>query len=111
MELQSSDRMDMIRVDGCPLCDIFNNKELKSKLYYPESKDGIESSEFVVVDCVSCNIPMVVYGEHLTSVTSEAWGRILYQCRKIFGNTITLKPQQRTIRDHIHWHIYNIKRR
>lgn len=103
--------MNYIRVENCPLCDILTKQEIHTKLYYPENLSDIPNSEFVVLQCPTNDLPMVVYGEHLTSVTSEAWGRILYQCRKLFGNNITLKAHQKTIRDHIHWYIYNIKRR
>lgn len=102
--------LDYIRVSGCPLCSIFDNEEIITKLYYPETIDGLDKIEFVIVDCKSCNIPMVVYCEHVTSITSEAWGRILYQARKLFGKTIVLKEHKHTIKDHIHWHVHNMNK-
>ena len=70
--------MDQIRVKGCPLCEIFLTKNTKTKLYWPETIEEISDAEFIIVDCLTCNIPMVVYGEHVTTITREAWGRILY---------------------------------
>ena len=98
--------MKKLRITNCPLCSIFDNKEIITKLHYPESVDNLEDEEFVIVDCKSCKVPMVVYGEHVMSVTREAWGRVLYRCRKVFGKNVKLKAHMRTCRDHIHWHIY-----
>lgn len=95
-----------IRIKGCPLCRIFTKKEILTKLHYPENIEDIPKSEFVIVDCKSCNKPMVVIGEHVTSITSECWGRILYRSKKIFGSNINLRTKTRTIRDHWHAHIY-----
>jgi len=98
--------MNQIRVNGCPLCDIFLTKKVITKLYWPESIDEIPDSEFIIVDCKTCKVPMVVYGEHITTITREAWGRVLYRSRKLFGGGITLRTKARTIRDHWHSHIY-----
>ena len=87
----------------------FSNLEITTKLYWPESIDEIPNAEFVVVDCLSCNTPMVVYTEHTMSVSKESWGRILYRCRKLFGNGMELKIKTRTIRDHWHAHITKLK--
>lgn len=99
-----------IRVTNCPLCNIFITKETKTKLYWPESIEEIPESEFIIVDCLTCKIPMVIYSEHITTITKEAWGRILYRCRKIFGGGITLKCKPRKIFDHHHCHIVNINK-
>ena len=101
---------DYIRISNCSLCNIFTKKDIDTKLYYPENTNNLDKEEFVIVDCLSCKTPMIVYSEHVTSITSEAWGRILYRTRKIFGNTIKLKEHNRKIRDHIHFHVHNIKR-
>jgi len=97
-------------VDGCPLCDIFKESKVNTKLYWPESEDKIASSEFVIIECKTCKIPMVVYNEHVTSITREAFGRILYRTRMIFGRGITLRLKRRTIRDHYHAHVENISK-
>lgn len=90
-------------VSDCPLCRIFTNKELLTKVYYLDSK-----GDFIILDCLSCKIPMVVIREHLTSVDKELWGRILYASRKLFGSSIILRLKTRTIHDHWHAHITHI---
>lgn len=101
---------DPIRVKNCPLCRIFTHKEVVTKLYWPNTIEEVPDSEFVIVDCKSCNIPMVVLGEHVTSLNKECWGRILYRTKNIFGKNIILRTKTRTIRDHWHAHIQNINK-
>jgi ribosomal protein S27E len=98
-----------LRVISCELCRIFTNKEVKTKLYWPENIDDLPKSEFAIVDCTTCHIPMVVYGDHVDTVSREAWGRILYRSKKIFGGGITLRTKPRRIFDHFHAHIVNIE--
>jgi len=100
----------IIRVKGCPLCDIFLTKNTKTKLYWPEDPNDIPNSEFIIVDCLSCKIPMVVYKEHVTTIPKEAWGRILYRSKRMFGGGITLRCKPRRIFDHHHCHIINVKK-
>jgi len=99
---------DTFLVDGCPLCEIFSKGRIITKLYWPEDPRDIPTSEFVIVDCSNCKIPMVVYNEHVTSISRESWGRILYRSKMIFGRGITLRLKRRTIRDHWHAHIEGI---
>lgn len=91
-----------LRVTSCPLCKIFINKQIKTKLYWPQTIDEIPNTEFVVLDSDKNGIPMIVYGEHITELTNEAWGRILYRCRILFGGTMRLRTRMYTYRDH--WH-------
>ena len=102
--------MDQIRVKGCPLCEIFTKKDVKTKLYWPETIDEIPDSEFVIVDCSEKKVPLIIYGEHITTITREAWGRILYRSRKIFGGGITLRTKMLTCRDHWHAYINNVNK-
>ena len=44
---------------------------------------SIQKAEFVIVDCKTCGVPMVVLGEHLTNINRECWGRILYRSKKV----------------------------
>jgi len=96
-------------VKSCPLCSIFLNpkENIKTKLYWPESIDEVSESEFVILDCDSCNVPLIVVNEHITEVTSECWGRILYRCRILFGKTVRLRTRMLKIRDHAHFHKAN----
>ena len=100
---------DKLRVISCPLCRIFTDKEVTSRLYWPETLDNIENEEFVIIYNKDTKTPQIIYGEHVTTLTREGWGRVLYRCRKIFGGNVTLKVAKITCRDHIHYNIYNIK--
>ena len=100
---------DKILVSSCDFCKIFLNKEVTTRLYWPETVEDIPKEEFVIVDCKDCKTPILVISEHLTDITREQWGRILYRCRKIFGSGVTLKKHNLKIRDHLSYHIYNIK--
>jgi len=99
-------QFDHILIRGCPLCDIFlePEKHIHTKLYHP-SKDQIPFNDFIIIDCETCKIPMVVVRDHVMEISNELWGRILYRCRKLFGNNIRLRTTQRKIHDHIHFHV------
>jgi len=92
-------------VAGCPLCDIFLDKKVRTKLYWPNSENDILDSEFIIIDCETCKIPMLVFKDHTPNISKETWGRILYRCRNVFGNNITLRTKARRIFDHFHCHI------
>lgn len=102
--------MERYLVDNCPLCEIFTKKNIKTKIYWPLDIEDVPKSEFVILECTNCKVPMVVLGEHVTSVSKECWGRILYRCRKLFGGGISLRTYQRTIKDHIHYHVSHISK-
>jgi len=99
-------------VKGCPLCDIFLHPDTSiiTKLHYPESIDLISSSDFVVVDCKTCRIPMVVVRDHVTQVSKEIWGKMLYRCKLLFGRNARLRCKPRKIFDHHHCHIVKVTR-
>ena len=94
-------------VSSCPLCGIFLNPEenVKTKLYWPKSIEEIPESEFVILDCKTCKVPLVVYRNHVTEIAKDAWGRVLHRCRELFGNSMRLRTHMRTYRDHIHFHL------
>lgn len=103
-------RGDSVRVDNCPLCKIFDKLDIKTKLYYPEIDKIQEEDDFVVVDCLTCKVPMVVVSDHVTEIGREQWGRILYRCKKLFGDDIKLRTRARTITDHAHFHVTGTKK-
>jgi len=95
-------------VKGCPLCEIFLNpkENIKTKLYWPESIDEITSeTEVVILNCLTCRIPMVVYRDHIDNITREAWGRVLWRTRKVLGKDVSLRCKPRRIFDHYHCHL------
>lgn len=97
-----------IHVKGCPLCSIFEELNINTKLYYPKFSQVKELDDFVILECASCHTPMVVVTDHTTSIGKEQWGRILYQCRRLFGHGVRLRLRRRTITDHWHAHVEKI---
>ena len=95
---------------GCPLCNIFLDpeKNIHTKLYHPNIESVIYN-DFIILDCDSCKIPMVVVRDHVTDISSDLWGRILYRCRKLFGENVRLRTTPRTITDHVHYHVLKPK--
>lgn len=92
---------------GCPLCDIFIDPEehIKTKVYYIDG-ETIETSDFIILDCITCKSPMVVVRDHTEAIAKELWGRILYTSRKTFNNSdIKLRCVPNTIKDHYHCHV------
>jgi len=92
-------------VVDCPLCDIFINKSIRTKLYWPINPDDIKTSDFIIIECETCKVPMIVYRDHTTTISREDWGRILFKCKKLFGNNVNLRLRSRTVLDHWHAHI------
>ena len=100
----------VLLVEGCPYCDIFSGKQknISTKLYYPIKSQINKSSEFIILNCPNCNKPMVIFRDHVTSISKEQWGRILYRCRLLFGNGMRLQIDTYRITDHWHAHIINV---
>jgi len=103
-------KFDNILVKGCPLCDIFlePRKHIHTKLYYPLDIDMVSQSEFVVLDCETCNTPMIVVRDHIEEIHKENWGRLLRISRRLFGNA-QLRCKPRKILDHYHCHVIKKK--
>jgi len=99
-----------LRVNGCPLCEIFTKDRVITKLYYPEHDKIVEENDFVIVDCYSCKTPMVVTSNHTDEIGKEQWGRILYRCKQLFGGTVRLRLHRRSIKDHWHAHVNGISK-
>ena len=92
-------------VDCCPLCEMFTER-INTKLYWPIDPNEIKRSEFIIVECPKKHIPMIIFRDHVFTVLSEYWGKMLYQARKIFGNSIKINIKMSRIKDH--WHGYII---
>ena len=95
-------------VDGCPLCKLFKEKISPIKLYWPLSQDSIPNSEFIIIENKTFGSPEVVYKDHVTTITREAWGRILYKSKTLFGSNIMLKSKFKTVSDHYHCYVEKI---
>ena len=99
--------MDKLRVIDCHLCSLFKELPEDTKLYYPKDRKDISNSEFIIINCKECKSPVVIYGEHVTEITKEAYGRILYKCRMLFGNDVVIKCGHHIIEDHWSHHKVN----
>ena len=86
-----------LHINGCPFCDIYTKDKLPKKIYFL-------CDEFLICDWLvdGEEVPMVIYSSHVTQINKSAWGRLLYRCRKAFGETIKLirKPHKDIPFDH-----------
>lgn len=79
----------------CELCDLVAG-DIKTQRYY-------QNSEILIVDCLTCKIPMVVFKQH-GEASKEERRRATATINVLFAfKGIRRKP--RKIRDHEHWHI------
>ena len=69
----------------------------------------IDNEYFIIMDCDSCHVPMIVWKEHTMSVPEpdeqvmEAFlTEVAYQFYE--GKSYFIDKKQREIFDHIHWH-------
>ncbi len=85
-------------VKGCPFCEMFIQKKVPTELIYPDKRENID--QFIIM--LIKNKPVLIVNEHVDSIGKELWGRILYQCKLIYGNNVKLKQSKAMVRDH--WH-------
>lgn len=78
----------------CDLCKL----EHKTSWYY-------EDSDFVILECDTCHVPMVVYKKHIIKMPERKIIYIKKLSYQIFGEQITFREEQRKIKDHWHIHI------
>lgn len=78
----------------CELCEL---KKI-TKWYY-------ENDDFVILNCKTCGIPMVVTRKHIMEVGEKLMRDIELKVREIFGDNFKFRKNQRKIKDHWHWHI------
>lgn len=96
---------DKLRVIHCSYCDCFKELPEGTVLHYPRDKSEISKVEFVIIECVDCKKPVVIYGEHITELSKEAYGRILYKCKSLFGTTIKIGNKHKILSDHWCLHV------
>ena len=84
---------------NCELCDL----TIKSKVH------NDSDSQYVIVDCVICKVPMIVWREHtMTVCQSEA--QKMDNALRLVGNSVYgsgnyyIDKNQRKIPNHLHWH-------
>ena len=69
----------------------------------------LETDKFIILDCDSCFIPMVVWKEHTMKIDSEderLMEESLVKVAKQFykHDNFKIDKNQRAIPDHLHWH-------
>jgi len=68
-----------------------------------------ENNKFIILDCDTCLVPMVVWKEH-TMTISEEDNEIIEKFLKLVANrkygedNYIITKDQRDVLDHIHWH-------
>ena len=77
----------------CQLC----NLEKLTKWYF-------ENEKWIICDCITCQIPMAVYRKHTMKIPIQDMIDILSIIDREFGE-ISLRIEQRKIKDHFHFHI------
>lgn len=88
-----------ILIDGCSLCAIFSN--LGEKFVFIDKND-INLCDFVIFSTQNGNL--VVVRDHIGTISNSLWGRIIYECRKLYGNSIRLQCNPLSVDNH--WHAY-----
>jgi len=82
----------------CELC----NLEKKTKWYY-------EDDTFIICDCLTCKVPMIVAKYHHSLVETmrpevfESYVNGLV--RGVLKRKFHFRREQRKVKDHWHWHI------
>ena len=90
---------------SCDLCEL----NIRTKVYH-------ENDHFIVLDCIGCTVPMIVWKEHtmeLPEPDTYIMEAYLKEVGDIFfgeGN-FYIDKRQRTISDHLHWHTRRDTRR
>lgn len=81
----------------CPLCAIYDHRRrLLSQPYYEDEK-------IIIVNCMTCGIPMIVFKKHAPEPSREEISHAHAAAVKLFKVKGYRPP--RTIKDHYHVHI------
>lgn len=78
----------------CGLCHILPNQDIHYK-----------DTDFIVITCRTCNIPMIVYRYHTMTLPIDAMLDIHRIIGVLFGPNACLRLNQRSIKHHWHAHI------
>lgn len=84
------------RCTVCALCNLVYNRDIKTELYG-------EDVLFMIVECLTCRVPMLVFKEH------REWDEDELTLAREFANVLfpgcSVRMQRRQIPDHPHFHI------
>ena len=68
-----------------------------------------DTKKFIILDCMTCNSPMIVWKEHIMKTTQEIKEEMTNALKAVadkeFGKyKYYIDNKQRTVFDHLHWH-------
>lgn len=87
----------MLYRSDCPLCRLWHDREITTKVHY-------EDAVIIIVDCLTCKIPMVVIKRHDGNATETEKAHIHNIVQgKWPGSTLRCTPRQ--ISNHFHCHV------
>lgn len=97
--MQRKDRMaerDIKYSSICPLCRLWKDREIKTHVWYEDDK-------YIVVDCETCKIPMIVLKDHIENIPTYWHAEVerIMQC--LFGAGEFRYPQKILMHWHRHW--------
>jgi len=86
----------------CELCEL----KIKTNIY-------LENEYFIILDCIDCQVPMIVWKEHTMSVPEpdeQVMEAFLIEVANQFyeswdGKGYFIDKNQRKVFDHLHWHV------
>jgi len=90
----------LIRVKGCPYCELLERKE--NIVYQP--RKNLEDCSFVIVICPKEKREVVIATEHLPSLARGLDKLALFHARKYKQSNVSLRVDRRYVSDH--WHAY-----
>lgn len=85
-------------VKTCPLCKL----EKKTKWFY-------EDKDFVILECMTCRVPMVVTKKHTMKPSNKLVNKMVAKAKELFGENIGVRKTQRSVKDHWHWHFERVE--
>jgi len=83
-------------INNCELCDLSRGHVITKKYY--------EDDKVIIVDCKSCEIPMLTLKDHRMDVSKKEKEEFTKLISRLFPES-KIRKQQKKIPDHFHWHI------
>lgn len=101
----------------CPLCEISQGKNIKTKIYYPP-QCWLGNADWTLVNCPDCNTMMAVFHKHISTLKVTELRRLLYIMevrwpRDKWDCDIRLEPPASCRYDsnhHVCFHILNLRK-
>lgn len=84
----------------CELCELANGNIITT-LYY-------QCDDYLIVDCSTCKVPMVVIVEHTMHPSQSLLYRMRQKARELFGENTEFRGYTQKI--HGHWHDHIIRK-